>query len=64
MRGDKFFAAPSPVHEMVHFFRRTVIHGHRIALTFHIEHQILAHHGESDQPDVCQILHLIVLLYS
>ena len=39
--------------ELIHLGRRAVERRDGEAFAFHVEHEVLAHHGEADQSDVC-----------
>ena len=39
--------------ELLRHRRRAVEDGHRVAVAFHVEHEVLAHHGQPDQTNCC-----------
>ena len=57
MRSNKMFAFAPAIDKTVYdaLFARCapVIYGNRETFAFHIERQVLAHHGEPDQSYIC-----------
>ncbi len=65
MRPDKMFAFAPAIDKTVYntLFARCapVIYGNRETFAFHIECQVLAHHGEPDQSYIC--FHILFVLF-
>ena len=53
MRADDRLAAGSPVDEIVNFGSRTVVNSHGEVVAGHVKDKVFAHHGESNQSDIC-----------
>ena len=51
--SDKVFVFSSAFHKGVDFRHRAVEHRYREALTFHVENEVFAHHGQSNQTNIC-----------
>ena len=62
MRADDGLAALGGiVEEFVHFRNRAIVGHYRLTVIVHIEDEILTHHGEADQCDICGWFHAIFL---
>ncbi len=52
MCSDKIFTLSPSIYKFVHFFNGTVINGNGIAISFHVQHQVLTHYSQSNQSNV------------
>ena len=68
MRSDKTFAFTPAIDKTVYdsLFAgyAPVIYGNREAFAFHVERQVLAHHGEPDQSYICFHISVVFMLNS
>ena len=49
--------------KFVHFGCGAIIHNDRVSMVVHVEDEVLAHDGQSDETDVslwCYVLHVVV----
>ena len=60
--ADDVLSLRAPAGKRVHLLRRAVVHRNGEPFRFHIHDQILAHHGESDQPDL-RLFHRFTLAF-
>ena len=44
--------------EVVDLAHRAIEHRDAVSMVFHVEHKVLAHHGETDQTDIVLVAHL------
>ena len=51
--ADELLARAAARDELVHLLDGAVVHRHGEALALHVEDEVLAHHRQSDQSDVC-----------
>jgi hypothetical protein len=52
-RADHFPAVGRAGEEIVHLRYRAIEHRHPEAVVVHVEHEVLAHHRQTDETDVC-----------
>ena len=58
MRADDGFAALGGVLEKVIDLGNRAVEGHHgVAMVIHVEDQVLAHDCQTDQRDICRLLH-------
>jgi len=53
MGANEFFTGTTSGQKVVDFFNRSVEHSHGKAFVFHIQYEVFAHDGQTDQSDVC-----------
>ena len=53
MRTNDRFASRPAGEKFIHFGRRSIENGDSKAVICHIENEVLAHYGESNQTNVC-----------
>ena len=55
--ADKTLACGAALDQGIHLVDRAVKHGHAEAAAFHVQGQVLAHHGQTDQAKIAKLAH-------
>ena len=59
-----FLPLARPAMNSIDFARRAIEHGDAIAAALHVQRQVLAHHGQSDQSEISKFSAMVRLLIS